>query len=334
VGSQATNAIRVRAVAADGITPVNGATIAWSGTNGVQFSACRGASSCSVLSDGAGESWSWVTPTATGQATITIALAPAVYSPPQTQTATVVGTSTTLDLAAVTPTRWIGQGATIGVPLTVEALDLGVPQANVTINFTVTKGTAGLSAGSATTNGSGFATVTAQLTNQNADVQVSACVAPGNSPCQTFTLFSTPASLWTLETVGGSSQAVQTGQSFQPLVVRVTDGSTAASPVMGVNVTFATTLARVSPGQLGQGLGVILGSSLAHVVTDQNGLASMVPSVGNVGPCEVFITVSAGQASAQFQMDNLAAIVPGQPENPRGKAPVAPRGGRISEQTD
>jgi hypothetical protein len=188
-----------------------------------------------------------------------------------------------------------------------------------------------LSAGSATTNGSGFATVTAQLTNQNADVQVSACVAPVNSPCQTFTLFSTPASMWTLETVGGSSQAVQTGQSFQPLVMRVTDGSTAADPVMGVNVTFATTLARVSPGQGGQGMGVILGSSQAQVVTDQNGLASLVPSAGTVGPCEVFITVSAGQASAQFQMDNLAAIVPGKPERPLVKAPVTPRGAVLSD---
>ena len=50
---------------------MSGATIAWSATNGLQFSACSGASSCSVLSDEAGESSSWVTPTATGQSTIT-----------------------------------------------------------------------------------------------------------------------------------------------------------------------------------------------------------------------------------------------------------------------
>src|SRR5580704_10114759 len=66
VGSQAANPIRLRAVAADGVTPVSGATIAWSATNGLQFSACSGTSSCSVLSDEAGESSSWVTPTTTG----------------------------------------------------------------------------------------------------------------------------------------------------------------------------------------------------------------------------------------------------------------------------
>jgi len=183
VGAAAANAIRVRAVAADGVTPVSGATIAWSETNGLQFSVCGGASACSVLSDEAGESSSLVTPTATGQATITIKLAPAVYSPPQTQQATVVATSTALDLAAVTPSRWVGQGATLAVPLTVEALDLGVPIANLTINFALKVGTASLSAGSATTNGSGFASITASLTNLSANVQVSACVAPNNAPC-------------------------------------------------------------------------------------------------------------------------------------------------------
>jgi hypothetical protein len=135
VGAVAAYPVRVRAVAADGVTPVSGATIAWNATNGLQFSICGGGNSCSALSDAAGQSSSMVTPSTAGLSMITIALAPAVYSPAQTQQASVVGTSTTLDLAAVTPTLWIAQGATIGVPLTVEALDLGAPLANVTVNF-------------------------------------------------------------------------------------------------------------------------------------------------------------------------------------------------------
>ena len=323
VGSQAANPIRVRAVAADGITPVSGATLAWSATNGLQFSVCNEASSCSVLSDEAGESSSWATPTATGQSTITVALAPASYSSPHLQQATLVGTSSTLDLVAVSPTRWVGQGAAIAVPLTVEALDLGVPMANVTVNFAIAKGTASLSSGSGTTNGLGFTTITATLANQSTNVQVTACVAPNNNPCQTFTLFSTPASSWALETVSGSSQIVVSGQSFQPLVMRVTDGSSAANPVMGVNVTFSTTLARVSSalvGPIGVGSGVerdgtpvLLGSSQAQMASDQNGLASILPSASNVGPCDVFIAVTAGPSMAQFQMESLAAIVPEQP---------------------
>src|SRR5260370_6729407 len=109
----------------DGDRPHRGNRSGWSATNGLQFSACSGASSCSALSDEAGESSSWVTPTATGQSTITIALAPASYSPPQTQPATVVGTSSALDLVAMAPTRWVGQGATLAVTLAVEAAQPG-----------------------------------------------------------------------------------------------------------------------------------------------------------------------------------------------------------------
>ncbi len=312
VGSAAASPIRVRAVAADGVTPVNGATIAWSATNGLQFSACSGTTSCSVLTDAAGESSTSVTPTATGQSTITIALAPAAYSPPQTQLATVVATSTTLDLAAIAPTRWIAQGASLAVPLTVEALNLGAPIPNITINFLITRGTASLSAASATTNAQGFAAITATFTNLTTNIQVSACVAPNNNPCQTFTLFATPSSLWTLETVSGSSQAVPANQPFQPLVMRVTDGSSADNPVMGVNLTFATTLARPSPNPGGQS--IVLGASQAQAVTAQDGAASILPSTGNVVVCDLFIVVSTGNASSQFQLESLAPIVLSQPQ--------------------
>ena len=117
--------------------------------------------------------------------TITAALAPAAYQPAQTQPATLVGTASTLDLAAVAPLRWLAQGSTLGVPITVEALDMGVPQANVNLRFVVTNGTATLSSSTATTNGAGMASVAAQVTNFSATVQVSACVTPAGSPCLT-----------------------------------------------------------------------------------------------------------------------------------------------------
>lgn len=324
VGAQAPNLIRVRATAADGVTPVNGATIVWSSTNGIEFSACPGASSCSVLTDTAGEASTWVTPTATAAGTITAELAPASYSPAQTQQTTLVGTETSLDLAAIAPTRWIGKGATLGVPLTVEALDLGAPQANVAIKFTVTNGTASLSSSTATTNISGLAGVTAQVTNLSATVQVSACVSPANSPCQTFTLFAVPASSWKLEAVSGTAQVVPNGQSFQPLVTRVTDGSSADNPVMGVNVTFLTTLERNPQGPGGgpppgsdfagqDGMPVILGTSQTQVATGQDGLGSIVPTVGSLGPCDAFITVTAGNATTQFELENVDPLAAQQP---------------------
>ena len=62
VGTQATNPVSVRVLAADGVTPVGGATIGWSASNGLQLSACGGASSCSVVSDQSGNAATWLTP--------------------------------------------------------------------------------------------------------------------------------------------------------------------------------------------------------------------------------------------------------------------------------
>jgi hypothetical protein len=346
VGAQASSPVRVRAVASDGVTPVNGATIGWSSNDGVQFSVCNGSTSCSVLTDASGEASTWVTPTATGAGTITAALAPESYSPPQTQQATLVGTSTTLDLAAIYPTRWIAQGATLSVPLTVEALDLGVAQPNVGIVFAVTNGNASLSSAAATTNSSGFAGITAQVTNLSATVQVSACVSPANSPCKTFTLFAVPPSSWKLEAVSGTSQIVPNGQAFQPLVMRVTDGSAADNPVMGATVIFTTTLERNPQGPAGpippggdavvaaNGMPVILGTSTAQVVTGSDGLASITPSVGSLGPCNAFIVVNAGFASAQFELENVDPLTLSQQSQTRKQAsPPRASGGHSATAT-
>ena len=317
-GGPAAYAIRVRAVASDGVSPVGGASVAWSATNGLTFAACNGLNTCTVLTDQTGESSTMVTPTAAGVSTITAALAPASYVTPQFQQATVVATSSALDLVALVPTRWIAQGATLSTPLTVKTLSLGVPKASVPINFSITQGTVSLSAATATTNSAGSATVVAAVANQSSTISVSACVAPANAPCQIFTLFSTPPSLWNLETVNGSSQVVLSGQTFQPLIMRVTDGSMVDNPVMGVTVTFTTTLAQMTQGSGGQGgesasrqsgMPVILGTSQTQVMTTLNGLASIVPSAGNVGPCDVFVSVSTGTITDQFQFENLASIV-------------------------
>ena len=315
VGAEAANPIRVRVVAADGTTPVNGATVVWTTTNGASLSVCGGASSCPAFSDEAGVASTQVTPTLTGASTITATLAPASYTPPQSKLATVVGTESTLDLAAIAPTKWIGQGATLDVPLTVRVLNMGEPQNNVSINFRVAKGVGGLTSGTGTTSDAGYASTTVHLVNHSSDVQVTACIAPNNSPCQTFTLFATPASRWTLESVSGSVQVIPVGQEFQPLVLRVTDGASPSNPVMGVNLIFDVTLARIPKdngppgggddggGGRGNGMPVILGTYETQAATADGGLVSMVPTVGNVqGYCDVLIAATGGPVSAQFHL--------------------------------
>lgn len=340
VGAEAANPIRVRAVAADGATAVAGATIAWSTTNGAILSACGGASSCSVFTDEAGTAATGVTPTATGTSTITAALAPASYNPPQSKQATVVGTVSNLDLAAVDPTKWIARGATLDVALSVRVLKEGVPQSNVGITFRVEKGAAGLSAGSGSSDDAGYASTITHLSNHSADVQVSACVAPGNNPCQTFTMFATPSSRWTLEAVGGSRQIVPAGQAFQPLALRVTDGPTPSNPVTGAPVVFDVTLMRL-PRDSGRGGGggeddgrggengmpVILGTYQVQAASDGGGIVSMVPTVGDVkGYCDVMIAVTTGQVSSQFHLQVSTPMGGGQNRQVRARVFQRPHG--------
>jgi hypothetical protein len=320
VGAEAANPIRVRVVSADGTTAVNGATVAWSTTNGATLSVCGGRSTCSAFSDQAGVATTQVTPTATGASTITALLAPASYTPPQSKQATVVGTESALDVAAVAPTKWVGQGATIDVPLTVRVLNMGEPQNNVKINFRVSKGVGGLTSGTANTSNTGFASTTVHLANHSADVQVTACVAPNNAPCQTFTLFATPSSRWTLENVSGAVQVIPVEQALQPLVLRVTDGASPSNPVMGVNLVFDVTLARIPKdngrhgggddgGGGGNGMPVILGTYQLQAATADGGLASIVPTVQDVqGYCDVLIAATGGPVSAQFHLEVVQPV--------------------------
>jgi len=290
-------------LASDGITPVAGATVGWSATNGAKLSTCGGASSCSAISDESGIASTWITPAATGNASIIATLAPGVYSPAQSVTATMTATSSSLDIGVATPYLWIAQGASLSVPLGAWVMSLGVPQSGVTVNFVITQGSGSLSSGSAVTNNSGYASDTLTLTNFTANVQLKVCVAPGNAPCQIIYGNAVAATMLNLQAVSGAGQVV-TG-AFQPLTVRVTDSSTPPNPILGASVLFQSTLVRpagsnltLAPGDPSvnpTGMPVILSVNQSSVLSNTNGLASLTPSVGSfTGSLEIEIQVSAG----------------------------------------
>lgn len=307
VGTQASNPVTVQVLASDGVTPVNGATVGWSTTNGATLSACGGGVSCSVISDQSGVASTNVTPAATGNAIVTATLAPGVYSPPQSVSASLTATSTLSDIGVTTPFLWIAQGASVSVPLTARVVSLGNPQNNVTVNFFIDQGTGSLSAGSAATNSNGYATVTLSLTNFAGNVQLSACVGVADNPCQTIYANAVAAVALNLQTVAGAGQVV-TGTVFQPLTVRVTDSSTPPNPVLGAGVLFQSTVVRAGgsgltsvpgdPTNSQNGAAIILGASQSTVQSGVNGLASIVPSAGALtGALDIEVQISAGTAA-------------------------------------
>src|ERR1700676_173605 len=98
VETQATNPVMVRVFASDGITPVSGATVGWTTTNGTTLSFCGGASACSAISDESGMATTWVTPGAIGNAVITATLAPGVYNPDKPVSTALTATSSATDI--------------------------------------------------------------------------------------------------------------------------------------------------------------------------------------------------------------------------------------------
>ena len=307
VGTQATNPVTVRVLAADGVTPVRGATIAWSANNGLQLSACGGASSCSVTSDQSGDAATWLTPGASGLATLTAALAPGVYTPAKSVTTSLSATESASDVGVSTPYLWISQGSSVAVPLTARVLSNGVPRSGAQVNFTIVSGTGTLSSASATTNPTGYATVTLNVTQFSALVQVSVCVAPGNAPCAVVYANPVPLAQQNLQPISGGGQ-ISTNPAFQPIVVRVTDSASPPNSVLGAPVAFLTTILRsggTAPlngaGETNSGnpaMPVILHVSENSSVSDVHGLASITASgAGYSPPVEVDVAVSAGTSA-------------------------------------
>jgi hypothetical protein len=311
IGTQATNPVVVRVVQFDGVTPVNGATVAWSATNGIALGVCGGTSSCSISSDESGVASTSVTPTAAGVGTIAATLAPGVYSPPQSVSATLLATtSSSSAIGVTTPYLWIAQGASLSVPLTARVVNNGIPQNDVTINFIIVQGSGSLSASSANTNSGGYASVTLNVTNLIANIQISACVAQGNSPCATINGTAIVPSQ--LQSVAGATQVVS-GSTFQPLTVRVTDSASPPDPIRGASVLFQSTVLRLAGDDLGSGgqsgMPTILSESISTVQSGINGLASIVPSIGSfTGQLEVEVQISAGTAANL--LDQLESFPP------------------------
>jgi len=332
VGTQATNPVSVRVLASDGVTAVAGATVGWSASNGLQLSACGGASSCTVITDDGGNVATLVTPIATGTSTITATLAPGVYSSSKSVQATLSATESSSDLGVSSSFLWVAQGATVSVRLTARVLSNGVPQSKVMVNFSVASGSAGLSAASAQTDSNGNATVTLSLSQFTGGATVTACVGPSNAPCKQINATPVPLSQMNLQPVAGAGQ-VSAGQGFSPIIVRVVDSSSPPHGMLGATVVFQTTVLRPGGTSATEGNGetnlgnpampVILSVSQSNVTSDVNGLASFTPSsAGFSGPLEVDVGVSAGVAALDYPLELLSAGTLTEKNAPRQAPPM------------
>jgi hypothetical protein len=287
---------------------VTGATIGWAATNGVQLSACNGASACTVISDQDGNAATWLTPATAGVSTITATLAPGVYNPSASVSATLNATESASDLGVLTPYLWIAQGATVNVPLTARVLSNGNPQNNVAVNFSVASGSGSLSSSSIASNSGGYASDTLTLANFGGTVQVNVCATLANLVCKQIYANPVPLSQLNLEPVAGAGQETAAG-TLQPVIVRVVDAASPPHSVTGAAVAFQTTVLRPQgttttngggeTNPTNSGMPVILSVSASTVASDVNGLATITPSsAGFSPPLDVDVAISAGANAA------------------------------------
>lgn len=319
VGGQAPNPIIVQALAPDGTTPVPGASIFFTATPAVSFSACGGGNSCTVITDDTGETSSFMTVLASGVSTIRAQLAPASYQSPKQVQTTLAGESSSLDIALAPQFTHILQNSAANLVLTARALSNGAPLSGKTVNFMVMKGSANLNPPTATTDSNGYARSTLQISQMTGDVQVSVCIGPNNSPCQTFYGTAVPSAGLQIQPVAGVAQMASVGQSLQPVVVRVSDFASPPNPVMGANVLVQWSVelpSSPSPpipggdnGIGGDPMPIVLYSSQAWVATDSNGLATFQPSTGGFGgTLEILGTAAAGSGTVPFVLEWLPPI--------------------------
>lgn len=335
VGGQAPLPITVEVVAADGITPVAGASVVFTSSPPVALSACGGASSCTVFSNESGMAASFATVLTPTVSTITALLAPASYNPPQQVAGVVVGMSSSLDIALSPQAAWIAQNATVRIPLKARVLSAGSPVVGRTVDFQILKGAGLLSSSSASSDGNGFATSTLQLSSLAGDILVSACVQnqPVDNPCLSFAGTAVPAAKLQLHPVAGSLQIALVGQAFLPVTVQVTDSAASPHPVLGAGVVFESMVARAplnqpivwtgDTGITGNPMPVILSSSQSTLTSDLNGMATLSPSTGGaLEPVLVLGTAAAGSETLSFELQWLPPLPPAA-GNSRAASPVS-----------
>jgi hypothetical protein len=341
VGQDSPNAIRARVIAADGVTPVSGASVMWQSVPAANLSACGGDATCTVVTDQSGMVSTRAALRSKSPVTITAQLAPASYSPAKQVHATLApAASAALNLVLSSESIWIAQGATVDLPVTVRALSAGTPQAGIALNLIVPKGEIGLSASSAVTDSSGNATLTLHLAALNTEAQFTACAAPGNAPCSHLLRIIpvTPSSL-RLQPVSGNLQSVLADEPIPPLVVRVTDSSISPNPVTAATVALRVVLTQPRPDvppivigdvNIHQDPGtVVLGSYQLTAISDIGGLARFqiprpaFPEVVMEG------SASAGIASLALQMRFLpqmaVQVAPARPVSATAMARATPR---------
>ncbi len=305
-GAPAPNPIRVRVVGPDNITPVAGASVLFSAdTDNLALAPC-GARTCLLFSDDVGEAAVTVNVRAAGVSVVAASL-----NNGASVSATVSGINSAAAVVAIPPRMYVARQTSAMATLTARAVGNAAPLSGRTINFQVMLGTAALSAAHVISDANGEARTTLSVTNISSEVRVSACLAPGDTPCDTFYIYPVAEAGLQLQKISGDLQYMNAGQSFLPATVRVLDANSPPNPVAGMPVRFRITAYRTQDDQTSRIDGEVVTGNFTQSValyaaestlyTDAFGTAHVAPVFPAAwGALTVVVSASAGAAEATF----------------------------------
>jgi hypothetical protein len=307
VGTQAPNAFRVQVVDAFTGAPVEGATVNFSVPPTAAIVGCA-QSTCTQYSDQNGIASVYLIVKAVGPSVIQASL------PTGGSTAvTINGVAATFEIALDHPNFYVAAGANATLSVSATVVVNGTPAANQTVNFLVNSGSATFDPASPVTNSNGIASTLVSVGQVTSDVNISACVAPGDSPCRTLMVYPVTSNNIKLQTVGGDQQTIGVGQNFAPVSLKVTDVN--ANPVSSVAVAFLvdvyraqTEAIRVVNGEavtFRRAEPVMLQTFTATVVSDGNGLVTLPIAVNETQPVNIIVQVRAGNAEQQLALQSV-----------------------------
>jgi hypothetical protein len=307
VGTVAPNPIRVRVVDVYDGSVVPGATVTVSVPASVELVGCD-QSPCAFFTDQSGTVDIRVLVKAAGPSIITASVADGI-----SVQATVNGILAPLEISTATPAIYISAGASATVPIAATVVVSGIPAPSKTVNFLLNSGSATISPASATTDENGVASSTVSINQIASDVNISACVAPGNAPCRTIVIHAVLGTNLFLRQISGNGQTIRIGEQFAPITVRVEEATGRA--VAGVPVTFHVDVYRIGVAtereQHGDGIitrrdqPVILRVFSSSVVSDANGMVTLSPFSGEKEPVRVVIRVEAGESETTLTSNSV-----------------------------
>jgi len=164
-----------------------------------------------------------------------------------------------------------------------------------------------------------FVSNTVHFVNLGGGVLVSACVQPGNVPCQNFSVTAVPACTQLLQPVSGTNHVITAGLGLQPVVARVSDSVVPPRSVIGATVTIQEVVSGIVPPSDPVNLGgilisrnpapIIISSARFSITSDTNGQVTIpISSTNASGSTQIQRSATAGTGIVDFNLHSFAPL--------------------------